>query len=251
MPRYIGRMRIVLLGAGEAFDETLGNTSALVVNESTILLDCGYAAPFQVWRYNPSPDLIDAIYITHAHADHYFGLPPLLVRMWEEGRKKPLTLITQKPAIEQFWQLLDLGYTGMRSRFQFPIETLQVSKGHEVSYREFRLRFAPGQHSVTNLAVRMETGGKSFCYSGDGMFTDEGRKLYSGADLLLHEAWKFEPSKVHGDIPSVIAMAEEASVKHLILTHIQRSVRKHDARLQSLDSKVRLTLATPGAEFEL
>src|SRR5260370_504357 len=57
----LGRMRIVLLGAGEAFDETLGNTSALVLNESTVLLDCGYAAPFQVWRYNPSPSLIDAI----------------------------------------------------------------------------------------------------------------------------------------------------------------------------------------------
>jgi ribonuclease Z len=244
-------MRIVLLGAGEAFDETLGNTSALVLNESAVLLDCGYAAPFQVWRYNSSPDLIDAIYITHAHADHYFGLPPLLVRMWEEGRKKPLTLISQKRVIEQFWQLSDLGYVGLRDRFQFPIETLEASVGHEISYREFRMRFAPGQHSVTNLAIRMEAGGKSFCYSGDGMFTDEGRKLYSRADLLLHEAWKFEPSPVHGDIPSVIAMAEEAAVKHLVLTHIQRSVRKQDLRLQSLASKVRLTLAVPGDEFDI
>ena len=28
-------MRIVLLGCGEAFDETLGNTSALVISETT------------------------------------------------------------------------------------------------------------------------------------------------------------------------------------------------------------------------
>jgi ribonuclease Z len=244
-------MRIVLLGGGEAFDETLGNTSALVTKQSTILLDCGYAGPFQVWRHNPWPDFIDAIYISHAHADHYFGLPPLLVRMWEDGRRKPLTLISQKHVIEQIWQLMDLGYIGVRERFQFPIETIEASLWHEVSYREFQMRFAPGQHSVTNLAVRVETDGKVFCYSGDGMFTDDSRELFAAADLLLHEAYRFEESPVHADIPRVIAMAEEAGVKHLILTHVQRAVRKHEARLLGLQSKVRLTLAAPGDRFEI
>lgn len=98
-------MRIVLLGTSEAVNETLGNTSALVVGESTILLDCGYPGPFQVWRYNASPDLIDAIYISHAHADDYFGLPPLPVRMPDDGRGKPLTLIGQRHVIEQIWQI--------------------------------------------------------------------------------------------------------------------------------------------------
>jgi ribonuclease Z len=244
-------MRIVLLGAGEAFDKTLGNTSALVVDESTILLDCGYAAPFQVWRYNPSPDLIDAIYISHAHADHYFGLPPLLVRMWEEGRRKPLTLISQRHVIEQIWQLLDLGYVGVRDRCEFPIETIEAVHEHEIEYREFRMRFAPGQHSVPNLAVRMETSGKAFCYSGDGMFTDDSRLLFTGADVLLHEAYKFEESATHADIPRLIAMAEEIGVKHLVLTHVQRSVRKHDTRLYCLHPKVRFSVATPVDEFEI
>jgi ribonuclease Z len=244
-------MRIVLLGSGEAFDETLGNTSALVVNESTVLLDCGYAVPFQVWRYNGSPDLIDAIYISHAHADHYFGLPPLLVRMSEGGRRKPLTIISQRPVIEQICQLLDLGYVGLRDGCQFPIDTLETSQGQEVSYREFWMRYAPSRHSVPNLAVRMETGGKAFCYSGDGMFTDDSRALFTAADLLLHEAYKFEESATHADIPRLIAMAEEEGVKHLILTHVQRSVRKHDTRLHGLHPKVRLSLATPGDEFEI
>src|SRR6266496_2721801 len=111
-------MRIVLLGTGEAFDDTLGNTSALVLSDSRILVDCGYTGPFQVWHYNSEPDLIDAIYISHAHADHYFGLPPLLTRMWEDGRKKPLTLISQKHVLEQIWQLLEFGYAGMHKRFK-------------------------------------------------------------------------------------------------------------------------------------
>src|SRR5947209_3072303 len=112
-------MRIVLLGSGEAFDETLGNTSALVISDSVVL--------------------IDAIYISHGHADHYFGLPALLTRMWEEGRKKPLTLVSQEQVLHQIGQLLELGYAGLRTRFAFPIDSIEVSPAGEVSYREFRL----------------------------------------------------------------------------------------------------------------
>jgi hypothetical protein len=35
----------------------------------------------------------------------YFGLPPLLVRMPDDGRGKPLTLIGQRHVIEQIWQI--------------------------------------------------------------------------------------------------------------------------------------------------
>lgn len=244
-------MRVVLLGAGEAFDETLGNTSALVLAESRLLIDCGYAGPFQVWRQDASPDLLDAIYISHPHADHYFGLPALLTRMWEDGRTKPLTIISQPPVIEQIWQLLELGYTGLRKRFAFPIETIEASPHRPVSYREFNLQFAPTVHSVTNLAVRMETAGATFCYSGDGMFTPESRELFHGSDLLLHEAYAFQESPVHADIPRLIAMAEDAGVRHLVLTHVQRNVRKDEQRLLALRSRVRLTLASPGAVFDV
>src|SRR5437660_9361504 len=136
-------MRIVLLGSGEAFDETLGNTSALVIAQSTVLIDCGYAGPFQVWRHDASADLVDAIYISHAHADHYFGLPALLTRMWEARRTKPLTIISQPPVLQQIAQLLDLGYAGLRKRFEFPIENIEASRQAGITYREFHMRFAP------------------------------------------------------------------------------------------------------------
>lgn len=248
---YIVRMRIVLLGAGEAFDETLGNTCALVFAESRVLLDCGYAAPFQVWSYDASPNLLDAIYVSHGHADHYFGLPALLTRMAEEKRSKPLTIISQGQVIAQIRQLLELGYAGVTKRLPFAIDAVEVSPQHPTPYRDFEMRFAPTLHSVSNLAVRMETAGAAFCYSGDGMFTPESRALFSGAGLLLHEAYMFEESPVHADIPRLIQMAEDAKVQHLVLTHVQRTVRKEEPRLNSLKSGVRLTLATPGASFDV
>jgi ribonuclease BN (tRNA processing enzyme) len=252
LARYIGRMRIVLLGSGEAFDETLGNTSALVHAEATLLLDCGYAAPFQLWHHNASPDLLDAIYISHAHADHYFGLPALLARMGEDGRTRPLALISQKHVLEQIGRLLELGYAGISAKLQFAIQEIEASPSTPVSYRGVEMHFAPTVHAVTNLAVRIEAGRRVFCYSGDGMFTRESRTLFQGANLLLHEAYSFDESRVHADIPRLLEMADQAAVEHLVLTHVQRAVRKNDQRLSELRSpKLRLTLAEPGDEFEL
>ncbi|MEF9476067.1 MAG: hypothetical protein L0958_05190 [Candidatus Mariimomonas ferrooxydans] len=64
-------MEIVFLGVGEAFDETVPNNSHVVLSDTTILLDCGYSVPAQLWKYNANPSFLDAIYISHRHADHY------------------------------------------------------------------------------------------------------------------------------------------------------------------------------------
>ena len=59
---------MVFLGVGEAFDETLPNTSILVrcglgASRVTVLLDCGFTAPPQFWRAEPSADALDAVWI--------------------------------------------------------------------------------------------------------------------------------------------------------------------------------------------
>lgn len=244
-------MRVVLLGVGEAFDENHGNSSALARAEFNVLLDGGYAAPFQLRRYDASAELLEAVYISHAHADHYFGIPRLLVRMWEDKRARPLTLISQSAVIERVWRLMDFAYSGLRERLTFSVERLEVSQESDLKWREFRMRFAPGLHSVTNLAIRMDYQGTSFCYSGDGMFTEQGRTLFSGADVVLHAAYSFEPSPVHADIPRLISMAEECGIERLVLTHVQRNVRKAEARLAALHSTTRLTLARALDEFVL
>ncbi|HEC89249.1 MAG TPA: hypothetical protein ENI44_01550, partial [Thermoplasmatales archaeon] len=62
----------------------------------------------QIWKYCPDVSFIDSIYISHLHADHCFGLPPLIVRMREEKRKKPLTIISMKN--EKLKQIRKNGY---------------------------------------------------------------------------------------------------------------------------------------------
>jgi ribonuclease Z len=231
---------VTVLGCGEAFDERYTNTSLLLrAAEKTVLLDCGYSAPAPLWNALADPDALDLIYISHAHADHCYGLPAVLGRMWEDGRRKPLVILSQPPLLAQIRESMEAGYPGLRARFRYPIEYREALPGQGFVWEALEFGFAPTRHSVTNLAVRVEAGGGKFCYSGDGRFTDESRALFAGADLLVHEAYSFDSSPLHGDFPGVIGMAAEQNVGQLALVHIRRDVRREQGeRIAALGAVV-------------
>src|SRR3954464_7841441 len=168
IPSILGLMRYPLLGVGEAFDAPLGNTSALLTAESRLLLDCGYAVPASLWAHDGDPDFLDGIYISHAHGDHYFGWPPVIGRMWESGRTKELAIVTQPAVSDKRRNAMELACPGILAACKFDLRFVPAAVGARVQWREFALGFAPSTHSVPNLAVRVETGGRSFAYSGDG-----------------------------------------------------------------------------------
>ena len=93
-------MRVIFAGVGEAFDENLGNTTVLVTTGSgkrkrQILLDCGFTGAHAFWKASQDPMDLDAIWVSHFHGDHFFGVPLVLLRFWEQGRTKALTLVGQ------------------------------------------------------------------------------------------------------------------------------------------------------------
>lgn len=65
----------------------------LAHNERMFLLDCGEGAQFQLQRYRIRLRNLDAIFITHLHGDHVYGLPGLLTSLSIYQREAPLALI--------------------------------------------------------------------------------------------------------------------------------------------------------------
>ena len=96
---------VTFLGVGEACDERLPNTSVLIQPQNketgSLLLDCGFTVPASFFAYNQDPEDLSAIWISHFHGDHFFGLPLLLLRLYEEGRRAPLPC--------KNWLILGLG----------------------------------------------------------------------------------------------------------------------------------------------
>jgi len=248
-------MKVIFLGVGEAFDEDIPNNSHLVITKKTnLLLDCGLTAAPQVWKFNPDPNLLDAIYISHWHADHYFGLPGLLVRMWEGGRIKPITIISRKGFKNQFKRLMSLAYEGFQGRFEYEIKIIEVGKGKGVRFNDLQLSFDETIHSGENLAIEIVDGKNIIAYSGDGAPV-ENKIFYNDLDLLIQEAYLYNQEKIgHASIIGAIKFAEKNNVKCLALTHMNRDFRKNDLpkiKDKIKSDKVKIIIPEPFDEYNL
>ncbi|WP_444944409.1 ribonuclease Z [Microbulbifer sp. ZKSA006] len=93
-------MELLFLGTSSATPTKQRNVSGIALIESQgkgwYLVDCGEATQHQVLRTNLSLNSLSAIFITHIHGDHCYGLPGLLASAGMQGRTKPLTLIAPK-----------------------------------------------------------------------------------------------------------------------------------------------------------
>jgi ribonuclease Z len=254
-------IEVVFLGVGEAFDETLPNTSILIRFDAenspvTLLLDCGFTAPPRLWKETSEPDSIDAIWISHFHGDHALGLPPLLIRAWEDGRSKPLLILGQKGIGAFTRQAIDLAYPGFYEKLAFPITFEEIEPGGNVELLGLTFSTAETNHSPRNLALRIDPGGKAIYYSGDGKPTPESMLLAQGCHLIIHEAFHMETElPTHGTVMGSVATAKRSGTSHLALVHIQRKARKEVIenleRLRDLAGSVQLIVPESGDRITL
>lgn len=256
---------IEVIGCGEAFGTKLGNTSfALVRSDGRarrrrgLLIDCGYQIPERVWDRNFHPD---AVVLTHLHADHAFGLVPLLVREWEEGRTEPFVIYGPRGTARWLERALDLGYPAIRAKFGFELRIEELAEGREACWENWRIRCARTAHSVLTHTLRLDRAdGASFAVSGDGAITDPVARLLradGGVDLLFQEVFTRAhsvSSAVHADWESVLNRyggvgGEAAPARKIVVAHVSRHERA------AVGAAVRRApgaeMAVPGARFRL
>ena len=221
-------MKITFLGVGEAFDETQTNVCLLVEAAGRrMLMECGANAPSAVWNKSTRADYLDGIFISHFHADHTFGLPALVMRMWEDGRTRPFYLFGPVGSQRYIERMMKMAYPSMVEKLPFTLRFRELQRSHR--WDDWNLRVVSTRHSVPNLGLRLEAGSpqKVFCYSGDGMFTPTAAKLYTGADLLVHEAYLEDgQTKTHCSLVQLERLHDLARPGRMALVHLQRNLRK-------------------------
>ena len=94
-------MRIVFLGTAAVVPEPGRDTASFVVNE-TLLFDTGWQAALRLAAVGLSPQAVTHLFLTHAHQDHYLGLPGLLVAraMRPAPDQPPLRIFGPAGAVE-------------------------------------------------------------------------------------------------------------------------------------------------------
>lgn len=254
-------MKIKFIGVGEAFDEDLSNTSVWVRaqeggNESSILFDCGFTVPPPFWKSCPDADNLDAIWISHFHGDHFFGLPALLTRFREMNRRKPLLILGQRGIDKIVPQTVRLAYPSILDKLAYDVRFLTVEPGEVVEAVGVVWRSAVNGHSQRNLAVRVEEGGRSLFYSGDGLSTDETLSLARGAGLVIHEAFRLDTDVPgHSNVLNCIDFARRAKARSLALVHIERNERRRRReeilRVSAQSRDVNVLMPEPGYEIRI
>lgn len=117
----------------------LGSNSAVAVQDrfpsgqvfstenSHVLIDCGEGTQFRMSQYGIKKSKIKAIFITHLHGDHVFGLPGLITSYQLAGRREKLTIFGPQP-IKKY---LDLNLGGIGHFISFPLKIIEIDEALE------------------------------------------------------------------------------------------------------------------------
>lgn len=123
-------------------------TSQLVeFNSSYYLVDCGEGTQMQLRKYRIKIQRIRAIFITHMHGDHYFGLFGLLGTMHLLGRTSKLDLF----APPELQEMIDIQLKVAKTEFQFELNFRPLAFGApEVIWEDDQVAVStiPLQHRI-------------------------------------------------------------------------------------------------------
>ena len=128
---------VTILGSGAAAPTSLRypTAHALQIDEQVYLGDCAEGTQMQLRRYHVKLHQIKAIFITHLHGDHIFGLPGLLSSLSMLDRKEPLDLFVP-PFLENWFTEQSKYFTSLG--FPLCFHTL-TSQEPEIIYENKRI----------------------------------------------------------------------------------------------------------------
>jgi ribonuclease BN (tRNA processing enzyme) len=149
---------ITFVGTSDAFGAGGRRQSAILLRGASgnALIDCGATTGSGLHELGVSIDEIDVILISHFHADHFGGIPLLLLAaLYEENRKRQLQ-IAGPPGIEaRVRRLADAMGHGFEGRaWAFPIHFVELPAGVRSEIGPLRIRSFATHHNPDAIAAR-------------------------------------------------------------------------------------------------
>jgi ribonuclease BN (tRNA processing enzyme) len=203
-----------------------------------LVLDLGHGTFGSLQRFVDPAD-VDAIVVTHLHADHCIDLTAYIVALRYGGPGYRAKDVDDRITL--------VGPAGTRDRLEAAYDPYARKLGlHELfgfttptdgALGPFDMSYALMNHPVPTTAVRVSYGGRSLVYSGDTGECDDLVRLARGADVLLCEASVGPDDEYVPDLHLTGRQAGEhaarADVERLIVTHVppwvSRDVAAEDA----------------------
>jgi ribonuclease BN (tRNA processing enzyme) len=219
------------VGSGDSFGSGGRFQTCILVDgpRCRFAVDFGASSLIALAQQGIEHNSIDAVLLTHLHADHAAGVPFLLLdAMLGARRARPLTLAGPRelrPRMDAIREALFPGSHAMAPKF--PLDWIEMEPGRIHPVLDLLVTPEPARHTrETNpTALRIEVGGKVIAYTGDTEWTDDVARAARGADLLIAESYFYDrPVRWHLNYPDIVAHARGAGARRLILTHMSREM---------------------------
>ncbi len=248
-------MRLTVVGMAGSFPGPDSPASCYLVEHDghRLVLDLGNGAIGALQRY-ADPYAIDAVVLSHLHADHCLDLTAYYVmrKYRPQGPAPVIPVLGPTGTADRMAAAYDLPEEpGMTGEFAFHDHVAVTEVG------PFRITTAPANHPVEAYAIRVEAGGRSLVFSGDTGPTDALVELSRGADLALFEAsflsrYENLPPNLHLTATQAADHATRAGVDRLVLTHLVPWTPQDETREEAAAVFAgHLALAAPGLVLDL
>ena len=199
---------------------------ALVVDEDVYLVDAGNGVAQQLARAGIGINRVHHVFISHHHSDHDADAGTVALLAWATNPTSPVTIWGPPPMRAQM--------AAYREYAGFDIDTRTADEGRPdfdamtrvVEFNEEGLLLDDGTikvRCVRNLhppiresyALRFDTPGRSYVFSGDTTYSPAVVALAKGADVLVHEVMNMPA------LDALIASEPNAGTlrEHLLASH--------------------------------
>jgi ribonuclease BN (tRNA processing enzyme) len=248
-------MRLTVLGKSPSWQDAGGACSGYLVEEgpASVVVDCGNGVFSKLRRFRDYTR-VDAVVISHLHADHFLDLIPFSSALTYAPRQQPVAvdrwpgteaparprLLAPHGAVETFRRVV--GAWGNEDLIEnaFTIEEYGADDRPTVGPLQFSFRSVP--HFLETFAIRVESSpnGGALAFGADSRPTVELVALARDADQCLIEATLPRPERSgqrgHLTPREAGEHGKAAAARRLVLTHISDELDALWARSEAADA---------------
>jgi ribonuclease BN (tRNA processing enzyme) len=261
-------VEITVLGKSPSWQDAGGACSGYLVQSDgySLVLDCGNGV-FSKLRCHRDYVDIDAVLISHLHADHFLDLVPFSYALTYAPRQQPVPVAgwpgTSTPARPDLYA--PVGATelfrgivrswGNEDLIERAFALREYGPGDELEAGPFRIRFCEVPHYTLTFAVELSlTSGGRFTYSADCSPNEQLVEFAQATDLLLIEATLPRPERTgkRGHLTPAEAgdIGRRAAAKRVVITHFSDELDPQWARAQATEAYAGpVDLAREGAVY--
>lgn len=186
---------------------------------TTIVIDTG--PDFREQMLDAKVSGLDAVLLTHDHADHCHGIDDL--RQFFHLSKQPVPCYASTAT----WSVLEQRFAYIFAGTEFyPATALALRMPERLTIGTMTITSFEQQHgSIASLGFRIEADGRSFAYSTDvKVLPAAAAGSLGGLDLWVVDALREQPHPTHSHLAQTLDWIATYRPQRAVLTHMDQSL---------------------------